>query len=189
MPTLAAELCITPVTPAPMSMPTRGLSAFIIQLRKTSESLSGSMAFCISSIPINSMPKPASACPTYFSEFFLAKRIINAPINIAIGAIPVRFSETRTLVVVVPIFAPIITPIACVKFIRPVLTKPTTITVVAEELCISVVMRKPTSTARKRFFVIFSSKCLRRDPAASSSPSPISLIPYKSKPRPPAKVR
>ena len=45
--------------------------------------------------------------------------------------------------VVVPIFAPIITPIACVKFIRPVLTKPTTITVVAEELCISVVMRKP----------------------------------------------
>ena len=157
------------------------------------------MAFCISSIPINSMPKPASACPTYFSEFFLAKRIINAPINIAIGAIPVRFSETRTLVVVVPIFAPIImpitclsaiiTPIACVKFIRPVLTKPTTITVVAEELCISVVMRKPTSTARKRFFVIFSSKCLRRDPAASSSPSPISLIPYKSKPRPPAKVR
>ena len=37
-------------------------------------------------------------------------------------------------VTVVPIFAPIITLMACVRDIRPELTKPTTMTVVAEEL-------------------------------------------------------
>ena len=37
-------------------------------------------------------------------------------------------------VTVVPTFAPIITLIACFKVIMPELTKPTTITVVADEL-------------------------------------------------------
>ena len=37
-------------------------------------------------------------------------------------------------VMVVPTFAPIIIPIACLRLIIPELTKPTTITVVAEEL-------------------------------------------------------
>ena len=38
------------------------------------------------------------------------------------------------VVIVVPIFAPIITGIACAKRISPEFTKPTTITVVADEL-------------------------------------------------------
>ena len=37
-------------------------------------------------------------------------------------------------VTVVPIFAPIITPIDCLRDIIPEFTKPTTITVVADEL-------------------------------------------------------
>ncbi|MPN30671.1 hypothetical protein SDC9_178142 [bioreactor metagenome] len=37
-------------------------------------------------------------------------------------------------VTVVPMFAPIIMPIACLRFINPEFTNPTTITVVAEEL-------------------------------------------------------
>ena len=47
-------------------------------------------------------------------------------------SIPVKLSSQD--VMVVPMFAPMITPTACVNFIIPELTKPTTITVVAEEL-------------------------------------------------------
>ena len=43
-------------------------------------------------------------------------------------------SESTQLVTVVPTFAPIMTFIACLSVIRPEFTKPTTITVVADEL-------------------------------------------------------
>ena len=67
--------------------------------------------------------------------------IITTPIIIAIGASVVGLKnfahstlETSHPVTVVPIFAPMITPIACVRFIIPAFTKPTTMTVVADEL-------------------------------------------------------
>ena len=46
-------------------------------------------------------------------------------------SIPVRLSTHE--VIVVPTFAPMMIPIACESFIIPELTKPTTITVVADE--------------------------------------------------------
>ena len=46
-------------------------------------------------------------------------------------SIPVRLKSHD--VIVVPTFAPIMMPIACESFIIPEFTKPTTITVVAEE--------------------------------------------------------
>ena len=85
-------------------------------------------------IPKNSIPKPVTAVPTCLSTFFFANSNIITPIAIAMGAKELKLRETSTLVVVVPMFAPIITPIAWVRFIMPVLTKPTTITVVAVEL-------------------------------------------------------
>ena len=42
-------------------------------------------------------------------------------------------NDTIHAVIVVPIFAPIITPTACVSVNRPAFTKPTVITVVADE--------------------------------------------------------
>ena len=43
------------------------------------------------------------------------------------------FTDKRSDVVVVPMFAPMMTPTAWVRLSSPALTKPTTITVVAEE--------------------------------------------------------
>ena len=48
-------------------------------------------------------------------------------------------------VTVVPMLAPIIIWMACRRVISPELTKPTTITVVAEELCITAVTTRPVS--------------------------------------------
>ncbi|MBA7706172.1 hypothetical protein ES703_115019 [subsurface metagenome] len=56
-------------------------------------------------------------------------------------------------VTVVPIFAPIIIPIACLKVRRPAFTKPTAITDVALLLWISIVVKRPTRTVDQDFFV------------------------------------
>ena len=69
------------------------------------------------------------------------------PINASIGVKEVGFNSCMNklsleipprlnihAVTVVPIFAPIITPIDCLSVIIPEFTKPTTITVVADEL-------------------------------------------------------
>ena len=54
---------------------------------------------------------------------------------------PPRLSSHE--VAVVPMFAPMMTPMACFKVISPEFTKPTTMTVVADELWIMAVTTRP----------------------------------------------
>ena len=63
------------------------------------------------------------------------------------GVTAVIQSSSATTVMVVPMLAPIIMPIACLNFIIPELTKPTTITVVAYDDCITSVTPAPKRTA------------------------------------------
>ena len=72
-------------------------------------------------------------------------------------------------VTVVPIFAPMITPIACLSVISPEFTKPTTITVVADELCITAVTTSPVKKPVIVLPVILPSVVRRRLPARRSS--------------------
>ena len=75
------------------------------------------------------------------------------------------------LVMVVPILAPMMIPIAWDNFIIPEFTKPTTITVVAEEDCITAVTPAPRSTALNRLEVRLSSICSNLPPEGLESPS------------------
>ncbi len=68
-------------------------------------------------------------------------------------------------VTVVPIFAPIITPIAWLRFKRPALTKLTIITVVAEDDCTRAVIKNPVKTAATLFFVIILRIAFNLSPA------------------------
>ena len=78
-----------------------------------------------------------------------------------------------------------ITLMACRSVIRPELTKPTTITVVADELWITAVMaipvRKPVMTRP----VILSSSVRSRPPARRSSACPIRSMPNRNRQSPP----
>ena len=74
-------------------------------------------------------------------------------------------AEMIHAVTVVPILAPIITPIDCDKVNNPALTKLTTITVVAEEDWISAVMSTPVSTPVTRLVVIAVRIFRKRSPA------------------------
>ena len=99
----------------------------------------------------------------------------NNLINMLLLSIPVRLNIHD--VIVVPILAPIITPTACSSFIMPELTKPTTITVVAEDDCITAVTPAPKSTALTGLEVSFSSIFSSFPPDAPVSPSPSRSIP------------
>ena len=69
------------------------------------------------------------------------------------------------LVIVVPIFAPIIIPIACLSVKSPATTRPIVITQVPELDCISAVTNIPTRTPRKGEVVYLSSIYLNLSPA------------------------
>ena len=83
-------------------------------------------------------------------------------------------------VMLVPIMAPMTTPIACLTFIMPEFTKPTTMTEVADEDWITAVTPVPRSMPFKgvleRRYKISSSLL----PATSFNPSPISAIPNRN---------
>ena len=99
------------------------------------------------SMPNISVAKPKSTVPTsrFLSDFENMRKIM--PTSARIGVNAVGFNIFRKMlspempprlkiqaVTVVPMLAPMMTPMACFKVITLELTKPTTITVVAEEL-------------------------------------------------------
>ena len=66
-------------------------------------------------------------------------------------------------------------------------TKPTTITVVADELCITAVTPAPKSIALIGLLVNFSSIFSNLPPVSFDKPSPRTSIPYKNNASPPIK--
>lgn len=66
---------------------------------------------------------------------------------------------------------------ACAKVSNPALTKLTTITVVADEDCITEVMPSPVSTPLKGLEVMAERKLRMRSPAAFCSPELIRFMP------------
>ena len=91
-------------------------------------------------------------------------------------------------VIVVPTFDPMITLIACFRVISPELTKPTTITVVADELWITAVIPHPVRNPDSLPVVIRSSIFRSPGPALRSSACPMMFIPNRNRQSPPISV-
>ena len=186
----AAELWIIAVTPAPARTPRTGLEKFWNSAINSGTSSSGATASLIWNIPKNRIPNPSKICPRSFWEAFFPaiKRMI--PMIETIGAQEVGFKRLMMklslwmsiilkmwAVMVVPMLAPMMTPIACLSLMMFALTRPTTMTVVAEELCTAAVTSAPKSTALKMLLLIFSSVRSKRPPEAFSRPVPNRCIP------------
>ena len=165
---------------------------------------SGETASVIKNMPVNKTPKPMQISPAMRIFVFLQAIMITIPTSAVTDAIDIGFKKLSialapallpisptlkmTEVTVVPILAPIMIPIALRNFNTPALTKPTTITVVAEELCIAAVTTKPNSSPLKTLLVIFSRVFSNRPPDSFSNPDPSVVIPYKNSASPPAKL-
>ena len=120
--------------------------------------------------PRNSSEKPIISSPIFLLLLFLDIEHMN-PTAIS-GMDSTEMSAVKPsremiqAVTVVPIFAPIITPTACVRVSSPAFTKLTTITVVALEDWMIAVMLRPVSTLLKGFDVMAARKDLSLSPAA-----------------------
>ena len=147
------------------------------RLIKSSVCDSGAIALFIMEIPTKSIPKPKMMEPISRTRCFLKNRYKIAPANKISGAYALKLKAVSCAVIVVPILAPIMTPMACVRLRSPELTKPMTMTSVAEELWIIKVTSTPTATAIKRLLVAFSRMTRSLSPAALRSPDDINVIP------------
>ena len=110
--------------------------------------------------PMNRSAKPMRISPASFFLWFFIKSTMTAPMpkrrgakNSGFSASPHSLMDTIQLVTVVPILAPMMMPTAWVRLMMPALTKPTTMTVVAEELWIMAVTAAPTRTPSRRLLV------------------------------------
>src|SRR5699024_6378844 len=184
IPMVALELCTTNVNIVPITNPKIGLSLILkVNSWKKSNELIGAIPFPINFNPKNNEPKPKIACPTTLTFWCLKKNNIKLPKAMIGKAYSPILKSIINAVTVVPIFAPIITPIACLNVIKPALTKATVNTVVPELLWIKIVTDIPASTPKNGLFVNLSKISRNRSPAAFCKPSPIYLIPSRKIPK------
>ena len=185
--TVTEELWMMAVSTAPRITAKKGVLKEANICTTAGESFMPDMAPDIVLSPMNRTPKPMMTSPQRDSFSFLQNITISTPVSRMTGAAFSSLNETRSAVTVVPIFAPKITPAACVSVISPELTKLTTITVHAEEDWITAVKKIPTRIPVNLFVVSFSSMPLSFAPATFSMLSLIIRMPYRKSPRPPAR--
>ncbi len=142
----AEELCRSAVRKTPASSPRIGLENKTNKFITSGTSANGFTASDIVSIPNINTAKPTKICARFFLFPLVENSKMPTPIIASTGAkeegfksliqkFPLSMPDKLNIqdVTVVPILAPIITPIACESFIMPELTNPTTMTVAAED--------------------------------------------------------
>ena len=114
--------------------------------------------------PKKTSPKPASTRHQLFALSLwqsIEPKIPAKASAIAYGPILESPAAIRIVVIVVPIFAPMMIAVAWLKHIMPALTKPMTITVVAALDCMSVVAPAPIPTPASLLFEVRSNNFLK----------------------------
>jgi hypothetical protein len=144
---------------------------------------------CKVSIPTKMRPNPARASPPEASLPRPSRRSSAPTATRGRATVPrLSFSPTSDTihpVLVVPRFAPMITPTACGKVSSPALTKPIVVSTVALELCSTAVAAVPDAIARNGPPVKRTSVRRSASPASAFSPSVSRIIPRRKRPIPP----
>ena len=161
IPTEAEELWMMAVRIAPAATPRTGLRNMSRMLRNSGTSCSPATALLMVCMPNIRTAKPRRIVPVSFFLSFLAVMVRITPMRARMGVNEVGLSSwmkklppSRPVrlriqaVTVVPTLAPMITPMAWRRESRPEFTKPTTMTVVAEELWMTAVTPRPVKKPR-----------------------------------------
>ena len=164
MPTAAEALCSTQVKSVPNKMPSSGLENEVRMRRKTGSSRSGDTAADIVDMPNIRTAKPMRISPTCCFVWFLENMRSTmpttemTPVSVAvekrsIHPPPPPRSERQMIqpVMLVPRIAPITMLMACRTRIIPELTKPTTITLVADDDWMTAVTAVPSKKPLRGF--------------------------------------
>ena len=197
IPTEAAELWMMAVNRVATTRPSRGFCSPARIAVNSGICASGLTASLITTMPYMSMVKPTSTVPMLFCLSFLPTIIITTPMMARMGEkfsgfsifshiLPLWMPERERIhaVSVVPILAPKMTYSVWPNFIMPELTRPTSITVTAEEDCTAMVMAAPSSILTSGLAVIVFSSCSSFPPAIFSRLLDMTLMPNRKKARP-----
>ena len=197
IPTDADALCNTAVKAIPTRIPRNGFVNIVSMFTKCSFSFRGDTAPLIVCIPTIRIANPSMMSPTFLYVDFL-KNILNTIPTIATTAEIVAVERSCAIpldpsiydrhrihpVILVPILAPMMIPIACATFIIPELTNPTTITVVADDDWMIAVTTVPKRSPLIGVLVSLYNTSSSLFPATLLSPSPIRDIPKRNKATP-----
>ena len=186
------------VNSVPMSTPTMGFLKWISSCPNSGISASGLTASLMTSIPNIRMAKPTKMVPRVFFLSFLDSMIKPIPMKARMGEklmglsicsqkleLSMPVSEVSQAVRVVPMLEPNTTWTVWAKDMMPELTRPTSITVTAEELCTAMVMTAPRDRLKRGLAVILRSISSSLPPAIFSRLEDMTFIPYRKKVRPP----
>ena len=199
IPTAALALWITAVIRSPTRTPSMGFLKLMRSLMKFSSSLKGEMAADIMLMPYMRTAKPIMIPPMFLRTFFLLNIHKAIPIK---ATMPVRISVLKNVatdapepprlfkqrihpVILVPKIAPSIMPMAWRTFIIPEFTKPTTMTDVADDDCMTAVTPVPRTMPFTGFPASLNSIISIFDPASFFKESPITDIPKRKSAIPP----
>ena len=173
-----------------MSTPSRGLENCTSRLSNSGISARGLTAPDIISMPYISTAKPTSTVPTVFFRSFLDSMSIKMPAKASRGEKFLGLSictQNRSLwmperlviqaVRVVPTLAPKMMWMVWENCMMPEFTRPTSMTVVAEEDCMAMVMTAPSTMLRRGLAVILRSISSRRPPAIFSRLEDMTFMP------------
>ena len=141
-------------------------------------------------MPVISTAKPIKITPMFFWRSLFDSICISMPANASSGEKVMGFKRVRKKfspctpvrlksheVSVVPTFEPIIMPKVSPKASMPEFTRPTSITVIAEDDCMAMVMPAPRKKLAKGFLATFLKSFSSFPPDMLSSPPDIIDIP------------
>ena len=189
------------VSTAPKRMPTMGLVTEIISRANQGSCSRKAMLSPMMSMPVIRAIKPKQMVPMLFF-FSLAVNIYRmmptAPMTgDSVDGLKIRIrklSPSRPLkdriqaVTVVPMLEPMMTPTAWFNVIMPELTKPTTMTVVAELDWITAVTARPSRKPLNTLELILARMVCSLPPAVRSRDLPMISMPNRNSARPPSRV-
>ena len=191
-----------PVKAAPTSTPRKGLVKAVMKWVKPGISASGDTAPLISSMPYIRIEKPIITRPTSRRRCRLEPMMSRIPIKASRGekflglrkltkkfslSMPVR--DSSHAVRVVPILEPMMMPMVCPISMTPEFTRPTSMTVIAEEDWMAMVMPAPSSRLLMGLEGMRLSSRSSLPPAIFSRLLDMTVMPYKKKASPPHRVK
>ena len=175
---------------APTTTPRRGLVNAVRIAENSGISARGASASFIISMPYIRTAKPTIIEPALRLRSLLAAIISKIPINATTGekdsglsilikifSLSMPASDRIHAVRVVPILEPMITPIVCPSSMIPEFTRPTSMTVIAEEDWMAIVIPAPKRRLLMGLLVIFLRSCSNLPPAIFSRPEDMTDIP------------
>ena len=190
---VAVEDCVIPVNNIPNNTKSMGkLTALNKFVNKLPNALLPPSALLIKSSPTKIVPNPIIKFAISFIFGFLISSRKNAPTNattIKKYLILNADKDTTSVVNAVPTLAPNIIEVAWKSVSIPAFTRPTTITVVTPEDCVTAVTPTPKPNPVKRLLLIFLKSCRIFPDALCVKVSENRIIPSRKTPMPVSNIK